>query len=1101
MQSRERTSERSRNRHSLALGRWGTGRRLSRPVTALAVAALVGIAGQARSENECGPPDTGREVICSPSTYDPADGNIFYSHDEDGEDETGGDFTIRLTGDLSIEYDRERPGDDVHVDPGVPDIRSYGAVWITPGAFGAYTGDVSLYSSADVTSNARGIFAGHYGESGALRMQILGGNITTAGEAAHAIDGYRSSNNVGRLSIVVRGVAIDATGKYSSGVAAFHDGTNDIDMDVRDSSIAIGGEQSAGVLALHSGEGDIHLVAGDLAIHTEGVDADGIYALHRGTGDVGIDVRGSAIATSAGNADGVTGLHWGTGDLSLVVRGASIDTAGADASGVDGHHRADGQLRIDARTLDIDTAGVRAHGVLGWHQGKGRLTIDARDLTVATDGDDAYGVFGLLEDEGDLNIDARNLDIATSAGNADGVTGLHQGMGDLSLEIRGGSIDTAGDDAAGVYGHHRADGQLRIDARTLDIDTAGARAHGVFGRQQGKGRLTIDARDLTVATDGDDAYGVFGYLEDEGDLNIDARDLAVDTGAINGVGLIGGHLGEGDLNIDARNLDIDTAGETAHGVGAQHAGVGDLGLDVRGASIATAGENAVGVVAQHSGTGDLILDALDLTVLTAGDYAHGVAIIRFGSGSARIAVDGGSIRAAGPGANGVRIGRLNQDGSLEFAAEVGEDGYRRQSVSVNALVTGGSGKDAAGVFLAGGGRVSLGPRGSVGAASGVAIRASGGAPKLSVDMNLDGRRVGNVLGGAIRNDGGETTLAVNGVTLHEGAKGVTGAGAANGAWDVTVSASEAIAGRTFTPGDFVETYAPRAAVYEALPGFLLRLGNGRPTGRRVTQPGSPVWAQVSGGRGSFKPGRASAGAEYELSRVSVEAGLDLALSETVTGSLSLRHVSGAAEVTSPHGGGEIEAEGLGAAAAVSWSGTDGYYGRGRLAFTNYDVDLSSRQRGSLARDVEASGYSLGIEAGRRIAFGETATLTPRVWVMRRSLSGSAFTDAVGSRVSLDEATRNTGGLGLSAETARTLEGGTLALSASADIERALGGTETATGVSGERLESEGSNTRILLGLGGTWRNGRFSLGVQVAADGPGTDDASYFGRVGLGWKF
>ena len=310
-------------------------------------------------------------------------------------------------------------------------------------------------------------------------------------------------------------------------------------------------------------------------------------------------------------------------------------------------------------------------------------------------------------------------------------------------------------------------------------------------------------------------------------------------------------------------------------------------------------------------------------------------------------MDGGSVHATGTDASGIQIGRLREDGSLEFASPVGEDGYRRQSVSVNAPVTGGPGEDAAGVFLAGGGRVTIGPEGSVGAASGIAILASGGdAPKLLVEMDLDGRRAAEVVHeGWIINDGGETTLVVNGVTLHEGAGGITGAAAANGAWDLSLSASGMIQGRAFTPEDFIETHAPRAAVYEALPGFLLRQDAGRPTGGRVMQPGSPVWARISGGRGSYEPDRASVGAAYDFRRFSVEAGLDVALDESLTGLLSLHHIGGTADVDSPYGGGEIEAEGVGVATGLSWNGADGHYARGRVAFTSYEVDVSSRARG------------------------------------------------------------------------------------------------------------------------------------------------------------
>ena len=54
-----------------------------------------------------------------------------------------------------------------------------------------------------------------------------------------------------------------------------------------------------------------------------------------------------------------------------------------------------------------------------------------------------------------------------------------------------------------------------------------------------------------------------------------------------------------------------------------------------------------------------------------------------------------------------------------------------------------------------------------------------------------------------------------------------------------MSANEMTQGRAFTPGDFHETYAPRAAVYEALPGVLQRLDRRGTTSQRLRRPGLP----------------------------------------------------------------------------------------------------------------------------------------------------------------------------------------------------------------------------------------------------------------------
>ena len=79
-----------------------------------------------------------------------------------------------------------------------------------------------------------------------------------------------------------------------------------------------------------------------------------------------------------------------------------------------------------------------------------------------------------------------------------------------------------------------------------------------------------------------------------------------------------------------------------------------------------------------------------------------------------------------------------------------------QAVMVDERVFGGP-DDPAGVLLEGDGEVYIGPEGSVGAQSGIAILATGDSPKLLVDLNLDGRRVAEVIGDDwIINDGGET---------------------------------------------------------------------------------------------------------------------------------------------------------------------------------------------------------------------------------------------------------------------------------------------------------------------------------------------------------
>ena len=78
---------------------------------------------------------------------------------------------------------------------------------------------------------------------------------------------------------------------------------------------------------------------------------------------------------------------------------------------------------------------------------------------------------------------------------------------------------------------------------------------------------------------------------------------------------------------------------------------------------------------------------------------------------------------------------------------------------------------------------------------------------------------------------------------------------------------------------------------------------------------------------------------------------------------------------------------------------------------------------------------------------------------------------------------------------------TLSLRGRLGVERVLGDAETAVTVSGERLGSESARTRLVLGLGGTWRHGRWSLGGEVAAAGAGSDDSDYTANLRLGMRF
>ncbi len=912
-------------------------------VTGIVLAVVLGGAGAARAENECGRPEAGTPIVCSPSNYDAdTDGNIVYRPGE----ANGDGFTIRLADDLSIRYDRDDPDDDQLVLPGEGDPL-YSAVRIETDA--DHASDISLFSSADVISNGRGISVGHYGRSGAMRTEIAGGSFSIASDwlRAFAIHSYR-------------GDEYDTNDGFSG----------DHDLIVRDVDIDLKGGWG-GVIGVQRVEGDLNVAVRDSHIRVDAPWATGVYASHHGAGDVDVDVR----------------------------------------------------------NVDIDVGGALSNdGILGYHLGSGDTDVTVRDSTITVKTGEAT--------------------------NSNGIAFLYSGGegGDLSFDVQDVDIDVSS--SLGIYRMH-------------DNEEGGRYFDGIWG----------------------------GYWGEEGDIHVDVRraDIVVMGADSGGMSFI--HDRKGDIDIAARDVDIRVEGNRSVGIGGGQ---------------------------RHEGTGDITIDVRDSTVVATGESVAGIRAFNFtGEGSIDIRVEDGTIAAEGKDSSGILVGltgRLFDDrpepiGSpaLRDVTVDASDNTRgetaAQKVVVNGRVRGGTGVGA-GVRLYGGGRVEIGPRGSIGAASGVAVRAEGPEgtePALHVEAQLDGRRASDAIAGEIRNDDGRTTVTVNGVVLHDGMTGATGLRAPNGTRDVSLAASQTVAGRAFMPTDFVTAYAPRAAVYEALPGFMLRLDEQGTVGKRLRMPGSPDWVRISGGQGSYAPDRSQVGAAYDYGRFEAEAGVDFAFSReaNVKGWASLRHVRGSADVSVPTGEGKIDAEGFGASFGVSWENAAGYHASGRISVTQYESDLRSDGRGLLKEGADATVRTLGVEAGRRFSLADDLTLTPQAWLTHSDVSMDGFRDAVGLRVSPEKTDRSVVGLGIVTKTSHSWDGGErkLDLHGRLGVERVLGDTETVTDVSGERLGSEAARTRGVLGLGAAYRWNRWSLGGEVSASGLGSDDSGYTVSLRLGTQF
>ncbi len=996
----------------------------------------------------------------------------------------------------------------------------------------------------------------------------VSGSFVTGADLGYGIVGRHEGT--GAIDLRVRATTVLGSGDNGHGIYGYHEGTGDIGIAISGgSSVLTSGENARGVYGQHGGAGDINIAISGSSVRTSGDTAEGVVGWHSDDGDINIVLRSSTVISDEGR--GVAAYHnhgdqTNAGDIDIDIAGSTVT---AKFHGVYGYHNSAGDIGIDVTGSTVTVSGAAGYGVFGWHQDRGDIVLRVRNSKITTSGSRGRGVFASHFQTdgfsaGDIVIDVSGTAITTTGGSsAYGVYGFHNGEdGGIDISVRGGSsVSTSAASAHGIYARHAGSALSDIAVTVADsaVTTSGAGARGVYARRQtaGGGDIDILVRGGTIRTVDHGVYALNQGADDEGAIRIRVRGTGIRTSGATAHGVYASFnhaegSAYGDIDIHIAGGAITTTGTgAAHGVYGYHNGWdGGIRISVTGgSSVSTSGAGAHGIFAWHDGTAysDMAITVADSAVTASGAGSRGIYALRGGSGlgssgdidilvrgstirttshgiyvlqlegsddgAVRIGIRDSDIRASGAGAHGVAVGGLSTNGNTLFATTSrDDDGYRKQSVWADGRVYGGSGTGA-GIYLAGGGRVIIGPNGRVGAASGVAIRAamragqaSADDPKLYVGLRPEGRRIGNLLGGNIVNEGGasRTTLSVNGVVLMDAGIVAAGVWVPNGAWDVALSADAN--GANVAAADFLDRFAPRAAVYEALPGILLRLdapgGMGGPWGGEslLRSADTPIWARIAGGQGSYEPASATVGAEYEHDRFSVESGMDFRLPyEGLSGWAGVRVVSGSAKISSPAGGGRIEARGYGVAGGVAWEGEDGLYGRGRLSLTRYNADLSSETRGGLKNGVTGTVHALDLEGGRRFNLdlaGMKTRLTARGLLRRAGVAMGEFEDGLFSRVSVEKADRLAAGAGVDIETGLLPRDGVdrLRLRGSLDAAQVLSGG-TKVDVSGTELESKAGGTRLGAGLGAAYRMGGYTIGGAVGAAGLGSGDTSYSGRL------
>ena len=1141
---------------------------------ALALAVALGLGtGEAQTSPVChNNPGTGERIECK----EPADSTA--------------DIDINLQSGVNIETSAEgadgilgehRGAGDIRINVrGVPDAATittsghsadgiYGNSW-GKGSVDITVRDVEINTTAteeDRFDGARGV-AGQISTSNALapyeglyhvNINVTGSRITTMGKNGHGISGLHQGIangplSTGNLEITATNTAVTTTGLFASGLYAKSvNSVGDVIVNMTGGSIMAAGANAKGIEALHEGtgsSGNVRVtVKNNAEIRTTGSGlSEGVRAQNgtEGAGDVAIMLDNATITTQD---HGVSGERYrGPGAIDIdVLGGSSITTQGASAHGIYAYHRSNGAIDIDVLGgSSITTQGARAHGIYANHESKGNITIDVEDATIATESTEIVSDLGAL---------------------AFGIYGEHEGDGDLAIDVRGGSITTAGDYSYGIQGRHRDTGHVTIKTHDGNIiTTAGENAHGIvayhFGEMPTRSMaVTVDGGSVTASGTGAQG-GRVGTLTSSGEPDRVAA-IGLEDGYRKQTVTVNGSVMGDDAGVwlaGGGRVVIGPRGTIGARSGIAILATGDTPAAVQGDSpikpklrvdMNLGGRRVAQAIGDHwiLNDGGETTIAVNRVVLHDGAMGNTDHTAPNGAWNVTMRAAGVTVDRTDPDWMNTELPTVptdvvaDRDFSVQDFTETAKPRPRRpppppppmpRTVMVDEPVFGDADEEA-GVHLPAGGRVVIGPAGSVGGESGIAILAEGDAPMLHVDLTLDGRRVMEVIGDDwIMNDGGETTIVVNEVTLHEGATGVVeDADAPNGAfnvtmrpegvtvmdrsdpdpanWVITEPAAGVVADRDFSAEDFIETptrpmfteeYAPRAALYELLPDFLLRLTGPSPNRRCGSTPDSSVWTRVAGGQGAYESDRSTTGATYDLERFEAEGGLSASLGARAKGWVSVRHVQGTAGVASPTGGGEIDVRGLGSSVGGSWRGANDVYAVGCFSYLAYDVDFASTQQGVLKAGVDGQAYTLDLEAGRRFAVGEQWDLTPRVWMVGSRVSVDDFTDAVDARVSLANADRVLGGLGVLAETARPWGEGEFSLRGSLDFERMLRGATTTTQVSGEQLSAEATENSLLVGLQGVYRQGRFTVGAEIAARQElGSTDSEYTSFLNLGISF
>ncbi len=582
---------------------------------------------------------------------------------------------------------------------------------------------------------------GNGGSGGGVTVDMQGGSILTRGNDSTGIMAQSVGHGGGLGGSAGSGASADNPISTYTGLRAFVSNVvlHNLPFTAISLSLSLGSD-AAGVPG--TGGGVIVNQAG--GITTQGDWSTGIHAMSIGGGG---GRGGVAAGAGSGSAQinlsaGVTGYGDG-GSAGITLTNAQISTGtttsgsstGYAAFGVVGQSvgggggfAADGSDAANGTVLASD--GVT---VLG-------STIALAGVYTGTGSGNGNGGAVSLFGSGTISTlgEAAHAVVLQSVGGGGGITGAGSSLYNTSLNGNGTIALSVGGGNASIGGG----GSVAVNNATLAINTSGANAFGLLAQSIGGGGglgFTQPGVPTTAALGGN--YPFFG-TNNGGAVNVTlASGSTIFTGGSGAHAIVLQSVGGGGgIAGYATGAGGTPTLSTTPATRFTTAGNGGVVAATIGGTIRTFGDGAFGILAQSIGGGGGLLG--DSTTGTL--YAGPTGIPNGGNRAGNVTItQSGSITTSGT--NSVAIfAQSSAAGNFGFNGGIAGT----VTVNVNGSVTGGSGPQGAGIWVADGqynvsptNSIVVGSTGRVSAASGVAITYTG---NQSVDVTNSGVITGSI---------------------------------------------------------------------------------------------------------------------------------------------------------------------------------------------------------------------------------------------------------------------------------------------------------------------------------------------------------------------